>query len=311
MTRPRLILHIGTHKTGTTAIQRALDQQRAECLARGVFYPPTDREPWPDLPKHCSVFAAAARGNAAESEAERQWLLAQFRASGAHTLLISEEGLSEPLPHLPEFFAPMAAEFDIVVVCMLRRPDLFTESLYNQFVREAARREGRPVLMFSRAKGLRERLRYAEILHRWKSLPARVVALDFDATIRDQALVAAFANAAGLPPLAAVDDRANASADVRLIQLLSRMNRQRLAYDLPRLMQAAAALESEGRFARCKHLLGRQERVLLLEDMAPEMARLSRDFGVSFSGVLPPGESTSPAEDIDVAYTVELLARVA
>lgn len=311
MTRPRLILHIGTHKTGTTAIQRALASQRAACLAQGVIYPPTDREPWPELPKHCSIFSAAARGDAAHAEAERQWLLSVFRASGAHTLLLSEEGLSEPQPRLAEFFAPLAAEFDIVVVCMLRRPDLFTESLYNQFVREAARREGRSILMFSRARGLRERLRYADILRRWQALPARVVALDFDATVKTQPLLPAFTAAAGIGPLAPVDDRANASADVRLIQLLARMNRQRLAYDLPRLMQAAAALEAEGRFARGKHMLGRRERMQLLDETAPEMERLARDFGVAFSTELPAGEGMPAMEDIDVAYALELLARVA
>ena len=35
----KLILHIGTHKTGTTAIQRALSQNRATLLEHGYWYP--------------------------------------------------------------------------------------------------------------------------------------------------------------------------------------------------------------------------------------------------------------------------------
>jgi hypothetical protein len=311
LTRPRLVIHIGTHKTGTTTLQRELQAQRATCLQQGVFYAPTDRAPWPELPKHCSVFDAAVRGDPGHAEAERQWLLAEFKASRAHTLLLSEEGLSEPLPRLAEFFAPFADEFDIEVVCFLRRPDLFTEALYNQFVRETARREGRSVLTFSRGRGLRDRLRYAEILSRWQALPARVVALDFDATVQSRPLLEAFCEAAHIPALKQpAHERANSSPDMRLIQLLARMNRHRIAYQLPRLLQAASAIDAEGRFGHARHLLGRQERTRLLDDMASETERLAQAFGVRFSRELPQGEPFSPAEDLDPAYAVELLARL-
>jgi hypothetical protein len=310
VTRPRLIVHIGTHKTGTTAIQQALGAQRRACLSNGVFYPPTDREPWPDLPKHCSVFAAAARGDAAQADAERHWLRTEFERSGAHAMLVSEEGLSEPQPRLAQFFAPLATEFDITVVCLLRRPDLFVESLYNQFVREAARREARSMLMFSRAQGVRDRLRYTSILAAWQQLPARVVALDFDAAVKTQPLLQAFSSAAGIPPLAQLDQRANSSPDMRLIQLLARMNRQRLQPELGRLMHAAAVLQAEGRFTKRRHLLGRHERTQLLQDVSPEMDRLARDHGVRFSDALPADENMAPEEDIDMNYALEMLALV-
>ena len=37
--RPRLVLHAGIHKTGTTSIQRALRENRESDRARGLFYP--------------------------------------------------------------------------------------------------------------------------------------------------------------------------------------------------------------------------------------------------------------------------------
>ena len=310
MTKPRLLVHIGTHKTGTTTIQQALDAQGDAYLAAGVFYPPTDREPWPTLPKHCSVFAAAAHGDADQAEAERHILLSQFRASGARTMLISEEGLSEPPPRLAQFFAPFATEFDIEVVCFLRRPDLFTESLYNQFVRQATRREMRSPLMFSRAKGLRDRLKYAAILDRWKALPARITVIDFDRAVSERPLLRLFAESAGLPPLTDSGQRANSSPDMRLAQVLSHLNRQGLNYDLPSLIRASKVLETDERFVRRNHLLGRQERAQLLRELGPDLQRLADEYGVHFSAELPRDEGGASCEDIDPAYALELLARV-
>lgn len=309
MTKPRLVLHIGTHKTGTTSIQSFLRDRSAELLAAGVCYPPTDREPWPNLPKHCSVFSAAMRGDEKQAEQERQWLLHQGRQDGVHTLVVSEEGLSEPHPHLVEFFRPLAARFEVTVICFLRRPDLFVESLYNQFVREPARREGRSITGFARAKPVRERLRYATILKRWQSLPARVIALDFEAAARGGGLQACFNEAAGLPAWPTGQHVSNKSPDMRLAQVLARFNRNRLPYELAALIQADAALEREQRFPKLRHLLGRAERLTLLEELSPEMGELQRDFGIEFSQSFP-DEAQAGGEDIDVAYLVELSARL-
>lgn len=304
----RLVLHIGTHKTGTTTLQRGLDAARAQWLAHGVLVPRTDREPWPDLPKHCSVFSAAASGDAERAVAERATLLAEAEAAGAHTLVVSEEGLSEPNPLLPAFFAPLAGTCEIDVVCYLRRPDLFVESLYNQFVRETARREGRPILTFARAAGVRQRLDYAAMLARWRALPARVHALDFDREAAGPGLVASFSRAAGLPAFDA--EPSNRSPDMRLALLLARLNRQRIDYDLGALLQAARALQQSGRFPPLRHLLGADERARLLDDLAPALERLAAETGVRFSDAPVAGEPAAATEDVDPAYATELLARL-
>ena len=80
--RPRLLLHIGTHKTGTSALQESLSSHRALLLQRGIHYPDTSRPPWPELPKHCSVFHAAVSDDPALREAERAWLLEKARELG-------------------------------------------------------------------------------------------------------------------------------------------------------------------------------------------------------------------------------------
>ena len=139
----KLIVHIGTHKTGTTSIQNTLEQNRALLAEWQVLYPRTDRDPWPDLDKHCSVYAAAVNSSSVIKSREYDLLMKEFEGSGCHTMILSEEGLSEPKEEIIDFFSTFKEHFDIEIVCYLRRQDLFLESLYNQFVRERARREGR------------------------------------------------------------------------------------------------------------------------------------------------------------------------
>lgn len=307
MTRSRLILHIGTHKTGTSALQSALDGARPRLLERGLLYPDTRRPPWPELPKHCSVYHAAASSDAALQARERDALLTEFDACGAHTLLISEEGLSEPDEKIPAFFAPLAERFDIEVICLLRRQDLFVEALFNQFVRETARREPRPLLTFARSRAMRIRLDYHALLSRWAAIGARVHALDFDGpAVRGPGLMAAFEATIGGEPLHLPEGRANASPDMRLALLLNRLNRQRAHYELAPLLQASRALV-QGGLPPLRHLLGSHERRRLLADLAVGNEHLAADFGVQFGSDLPQ-EAPAAVEDIDIAFTLQLLA---
>lgn len=311
--RPQLLLHIGMHKTGTTALQRSLEAARPHLLAeQGVLYADTSRPPWPELPKHTSVFHAAWTGDAAQQDHERDLLLAEFERSGAHTLLLSEEGLSEPHEELTSFFRPWRGQFQIRVVCLLRRQDLFAESLYNQFTREQARHEARSPLAFVRSQGLRQRLDYAALLDRWQeALDADVQARDFDdARLRTDGLMDLFGEAAGLAMGALPAGSANRSPDMRLCLALRRVHQMRLPHHLPSLLAAAAELEREGRFPPLRHLIGRDERLRLLETCAATNERLARHHGVHFSSALPEQEPAAATEDVEPSYLLELLARV-
>ncbi len=308
MHRPRLVLHIGTHKTGTSALQSALDGARNALLGHDLLYPDTRRPPWPDLPKHCSVYQAAVSGDAALQARERDALLSEFDASGAHTLLISEEGLSEPDERIPSFFAPLAERFEIEVICLLRRQDLFVEALFNQFVREGARRESRPILTFARGRTTRARLDYHALLSRWTAIGAQVRALDFDGpSVRGPGLMAAFEATLELPALGLSDRRANPSPDMRLALLLNRLNRQRVPYELAPLLHASRGLAHAG-LKPLRHLLGGDERRRLLAEFQVSNERLAVNFGVRFSNELPPDEPAAAVEDLDLGFTLQLLA---
>ncbi|MFO1338084.1 MAG: hypothetical protein U1F53_07580 [Burkholderiaceae bacterium] len=306
--RPRLILHVGTHKTGTSALQAALGGARDALLHdHGLLYADTRRPPWPDLPKHCSVYQAAAHGDAAAQARERELLLAEFEASRATTLLLSEEGLSEPDDRVLRFFEPLAQRFDIKVLCFLRRQDLFVEALFNQFVRESARRESRPILTFARAPATRARLDYHALLSRWATLGARVQALDFDGpAVRGPGLMAAFESALGLSAIGLPDQRANPTPDMRLALLLNRMNRLRVPYELTPLLHATRAL-TQGGLPAMRHLLGGDERRRLLAEFDASNERLASEYGVRFSTELPANEPACAVEDLDAGFTLQLL----
>lgn len=306
--RPRLVLHVGTHKTGTSALQAALDGARGALLRQhGLLYADTRRPPWPELPKHCSVYQAAAHGDAAAQARERELLLAEFEASRATTLLLSEEGLSEPDDKLQRFFEPLAAHFDIEVLCFLRRQDLFVEALFNQFVRESARRESRPILTFARAPATRARLDYHALLSRWAAAGARARALDFDGpAVRGPGLMAAFEAALGLGAIGLPDQRANPSPDMRLALLLNRMNRLRVPYELTPLLHATRSL-AQGGLPTLRHLLGGDERRRLLAEFDASNERLAADHGVRFSTELPANEPACAVEDLDAGFTLQLL----
>ena len=306
--RPRLILHLGTHKTGTSALQAALDGARDHLLHdHGLLYADTRRPPWPDLPKHCSVYQAAAHGDAAAQARERELLVSEFENSRATALLLSEEGLSEPDDKVLRFFEPLAQRFDIEVLCFLRRQDLFVEALFNQFVRESARRESRPILTFARAPATRARLDYHALLSRWAGLGARVQALDFDGpAVRGPGLMAAFESALGLSAIGLPDQRANPSPDMRLALLLNRMNRLRVPYELTPLLHATRSLTQSG-LPAMRHLLGGDERRRLLAEFDASNERLAADFGVRFNADLPANEPACAVEDLDAGFTLQLL----
>jgi len=306
--KKRLIIHIGTHKTGTTSIQNTLDKSRDVLLEKGLLYPRTDREPWPLLKKHCSVYRAARERDQAYSDSERELLLKEFEDSGCTQMLISEEGLSEPDDCFAEFFRPWSDMFTIDVVCYLRRQDYFVESLYNQFVRERARREGRPIQDFVISPQTRDRLLYNKILSKWRQEVDSVVALDFDREVKSGGLLKSFVEAAKLPVEAMHEAPANQSPDMRLIVVLNKLNKDSVKYDLAMCMKAARIIEKDRRWKKKNYILGARLRRKLLKDFEEENRCLKENFGVDFSANLPSGEGSYPVNEADADYCIALVA---
>lgn len=272
----KVVVHIGTHKTGTTSIQEALEKGRNRLADRSVWYARTDREPHAHLPKHSSL-THALRGKGARSAAhELSLILDEFEKSNCDTLVLSAEGLSElKKVHLAPL-RELASDFRVHAVCLFRRPDLFVEALWNQFCREG--REKRTIREFARAKGVRARLQYATLLDKWSEF-ATVRAADFE-TARRTGVLHLFAELAGIDVPAGDDPHGNPSPSMNCAAMLALLNRSGEAYDMQRIL---AAFDGDSR----RHALGSRLRAEVLEHTEGEMKRLARDYGVTFDDTLP------------------------
>lgn len=134
-----LVLHIGMHKTGTTAIQEVLQTQRAELADHGVHSLLHDK-------RNHSGFVRRALGRTEERdgptwgrsvEAARGDLVGQLQRDWRGTFVISGEGLSlldeAAVADLKELVEPHVDETKVVV--FVRPPRRWVTSMTQQAVR--------------------------------------------------------------------------------------------------------------------------------------------------------------------------------
>lgn len=150
----RLVLHIGTHKTATTSIQRFLRRNGAALARRGVWYP--HYRLVGKKPHHAHL--AAVNGLAGQDPgfdpdtARRFFETVRDRAAGRGTTVISAESLwrhldipsGAPPPADPEAYWAARRRYvaglrDLLgparVVVVLRRRDAYAASLYQEHVK--------------------------------------------------------------------------------------------------------------------------------------------------------------------------------
>lgn len=147
----RTILHIGTHKTGTSSIQNFLANNRDHLARGGIHFATSVRSA-----RNVNALAAdVACGRHARAEEFVAAAVAQAERRGCETLLLSAESfyamtaffyllLACPVDDYWEAeraaisrLLALLPEGEVSVICYLRRQDMFVESLYNQFVKQA------------------------------------------------------------------------------------------------------------------------------------------------------------------------------
>ena len=193
----QLILHIGTHKTGTSAVQKCLYRNEEKLAARGIYYAHRARSPTLN-----QLAQLVAVGRKAHAQALVDSHLTKARAAGATTLLISAESFFA----MTMFFHKLAGEIyedywvaesrciellhgllpaDMPkrVVAFFRRQDKFLKSVYAQTVRT------RPVSascdQFKASVG--EALDYARHMRLWRPTFPDYVVRTYEETANDAA----------------------------------------------------------------------------------------------------------------------------
>lgn len=312
--KPRLILHVGTHKTGSSALQEVLAAERPALAAQGILYGATDRPPFADLPKHTSLFKALRRGEETFA-AERAAIEEEFDHTGAHTLILSEEGLSSPYALKFGRIGALADRFEIEIICYLRRPDRFAESLWNQFAREGFAQAG--IAAFLESDLGRQHLDLQRNLDFWAGTGALNV-FGYEEAMgwvgqagpdgrHGNGIVAHFAAATGLP-LPPVNPVFNVSPSMSAAAVMVEVNRQRKggisAEDWQLLEERLGA-------GRRMTAMGRRLRRDFLDRMAPVMAGWAARYSVTFPTDMPeePETPIPPADPELVAWFLDHLRR--
>jgi hypothetical protein len=160
----RLVLHAGTHKTGTTSIQKALFDNTSWLRQRGLVYPHgTGVYPKPRLAHH--HFVRAFTGISAEDHALATRFLDRARAEikrPEDTLVISAEPIYRHIEgyddwqHFadPDYWvrrngylhrlAEALGDFDVTVLLFFRRRSSFARSLYCEIACKKRHWRGSP-----------------------------------------------------------------------------------------------------------------------------------------------------------------------
>lgn len=284
--KPKLIIHIGTHKTASTALQVLMSRHRKSLAEGGILYPKTDRAPAPNKTKHATVVNALVAGKRDFAE-EHARLVREFEASGCHTMILSQERLSAPLtqaPGLVKRFEIFMNSFDIEVIAVLRRQDYFVESMWNQGSK--TRLVTTPVEKYLTRKNMQRHINYLDTLENWKQV-GDVTAIGYEAA-KEEGVIATFSKVTGIP-LTEAPRRANISPSMTCAAIMVRLNKAGIETDWHDI-EAALGTEKQ------RYALGSELRRELLDKMAAHNARLASQYGVIF----PEGTPEEPRDPIRI-----------
>jgi len=294
--RPRrLVLHIGVHRTGTTAIQRHLHRNRKALRAQGVHYAF-------DTENHTSL-ARELQGSDADADRLVDRIVADADAAGQPVTVISGEDLCR-IPWVNRL-ARLREHFEVQVICYLRRQDGWLESWYNQHVRWPWELDSSTLTPdeFLADRRHYHWIRYDDLLMRWSevfgddALTVRV----FEEVVRAGSLTADLCRQIGIDParLDPVDRPENASVSPRATEILRHL---RLFGRPPRdrvlLIRAVAEAATAAGLDETAHVFSERQRANLLRGYTDGNAWVARTFLGRPDGRLfpqpPPGDDPTP-----------------
>ncbi|GAA4801489.1 hypothetical protein GCM10023220_32730 [Streptomyces ziwulingensis] len=237
------LLHIGPHKTGTTAVQGALFAAKDVLPGHGVVFPAHTRHPMEAALAACA--RPAMMGDTAPTEQHWTRLLDQVRAAGRRTSVISSEFFADAEDD--ETIARIVAQLggDRVHVLVTLRPlARVMPSQWQQYVQNGLRMGYEEWLehMLRRPPyqepnpSFWRRHRHDRLVERWARAvgPGRVTVVVVDDRDRG-ALMRTFETLLGLPAnlLQPVPDSANRSLTLAETEMLRSLNKEFRSNDLP------------------------------------------------------------------------------
>ncbi|MFN6998800.1 MAG: hypothetical protein ACK4ST_02040, partial [Elioraea tepidiphila] len=305
----RLFIHIGAPKTGSTAIQHFLADERAALLRHGILYPAAAT-----IGKaHHAIGAAIFPGRAGRlggvpRDAALARALADVHAEIERhqptTVILSTEYLWGVLS--PDRIRRLLAAFPdwrVHVVAYLRRQDLLAQSLYIQAVKAGHAGGFHEWLEHSQA-GSKAPFDFFRVLRSWSGCGADVIVRVYETgsitpDVRVDFLETVGAGTAVAPP--AGNRAVNTTPDATTVELLRVVNREIADPDVANRLRRRIMRSSPARapFAPLPYL-GHEEAALFVARFAEGNRRVAQEFlgradGVLFRDPLP-GPRAEPAE---------------
>jgi len=238
--QPKLFLHIGMNKTGTSVIQHVLSANRAELANRGLLYP--------DLKDgqvaHYAIsdmlgFTLGKAGKSpqsAEIDQLKQKLVRQIDAQAFSDTVISSEFFV--VPRNIDAVKTLFADFDCRIVIYLRRHDHWWAAVYNQAVKTVAdppwRRGVEAFLRFHRKTNPLYG-DYRHLVERWANVfgEQNILVRPYETQQNKPNIVADFLDTIGRPELASLLDkeapRINESLSANHVYLIDILQRSKIA----------------------------------------------------------------------------------
>ncbi|UXY27528.1 hypothetical protein [Streptomyces sp. HUAS TT20] len=228
------LLHIGPHKTGTTAIQGALFAAKETMARHGVEFPAHSRHPMEAAPAACA--RPAMMGDPRRTDRHWTRLLKQVEATGKHTSVISSEFFADaPDDATIERTVGQLGGDRVHILITLRPLARIMPSQWQQYVQNGLRMgyEDRLEHMLRRAPyekpdpSFWRRHRHDRLVERWARAvgPERVTVVVVDDRDRD-GLLRTFETLLGLPRnlLQPVPDTENRSLTLAETEMLRNLN---------------------------------------------------------------------------------------
>lgn len=283
-----IFLHIGTHKTGTTAVQVFGVQNAKELIKRGVYYPRAARPvirgvsfghhllPWYVL-KH-PIPDSYWGDLASNKEIVFQHLFEEVGKSECNKILISSEEFDTLSEKQINTLRDFLSDFDVKVIVYLRRKDSYVESMYQTMVIHG--QESRHISEIIN-RNFRCPLNYFDFVEKWRAafgLKNVCVRLYCREALDAEDIVVDFYNRVGIDVRDLISDEGqlevNTSVPLHYVALVAMLRRGGAGKDIvDRSIRIAKKMK--GNASSGFHFLSLRERQALAESGLDELRKLN------------------------------------
>lgn len=233
----KLFIHIGAHKTGTTAIQKFLSMNRELLKEQGCLYPGS-------ADSHYRLTRELRDHTSGDPDSEAREVADELKQNyhKYHTFILSSEGFWEIVPkrkieEVRDYIQNTGLNFDIRILFFYRDQDSWLESAYQQQVKQVNIRSVKTFREFINRKTFFVTIDYFNLLTNWSDVfgPDSIVAMNYKDFKENNDLFDEFCDLVGLenrqgmkkPPLSSsnVGLRPESIEFLRYLNLLSINNK--------------------------------------------------------------------------------------